>query len=88
MIVFVFEKAENIVGNGENAVYHRCFLKLNEWKTSDNLAYIVCMFQGLSDDVEIAKLTRERDEMRQLLDKFERHMAEVCCFNCLPNSKF
>ena len=36
-----------------------------------------CIFQGLSDDVEVAKLTRERDEMRALLDKFERHMAEV-----------
>jgi len=31
----------------------------------------------MSDEAEIAKLTRERDEMRQLLDKFERHMAEV-----------
>ena len=31
----------------------------------------------MSDDVEVAKLTRERDEMRALLDKFERHMAEV-----------
>ena len=35
------------------------------------------LLQGLSDDVEVAKLTRERDEMRALLDKFERHMAEV-----------
>lgn len=30
---------------------------------------------GMAEDVE--KLTRERDEMRQLLDKFERHMAEI-----------
>ncbi|XP_053399484.1 centrosomal protein of 135 kDa-like isoform X2 [Mercenaria mercenaria] len=30
---------------------------------------------GMTEDVE--KLTRERDEMRQLLDKFERHMAEI-----------
>ncbi|XP_052276552.1 centrosomal protein of 135 kDa-like isoform X1 [Dreissena polymorpha] len=32
---------------------------------------------GLGEDTEIAKLTRERDEMRSLLDKFERHMAEI-----------
>ncbi|KAL4230126.1 hypothetical protein ACF0H5_010511 [Mactra antiquata] len=31
--------------------------------------------KGMTEDVE--KLTRERDEMRQLLDKFERHMAEI-----------
>ncbi|XP_060554869.1 centrosomal protein of 135 kDa-like isoform X4 [Ruditapes philippinarum] len=30
---------------------------------------------GMTEDVE--KLRRERDEMRQLLDKFERHMAEI-----------
>ena len=35
----------------------------------------------MSDDVEVAKLTRERDEMRALLDKFERHMAEVSVKN-------
>ncbi|XP_060554870.1 centrosomal protein of 135 kDa-like isoform X5 [Ruditapes philippinarum] len=31
--------------------------------------------KGMTEDVE--KLRRERDEMRQLLDKFERHMAEI-----------
>ena len=40
--------------------------------------------QGMSDDVEVAKLTRERDEMRALLDKFERHMAEVSVWNINP----
>ena len=43
--------------------------------------YYQYVFQGLSDDVEVAKLTRERDEMRALLDKFERHMAEVQIVN-------
>ena len=33
--------------------------------------------QGLGDDPEVSKLIRERDEMKALLDKFERHMAEV-----------
>ncbi|WAQ97982.1 CP135-like protein [Mya arenaria] len=33
--------------------------------------------KGLSEEAEIVKLTKERDEMRQLLDKFERHMAEI-----------
>ncbi|OWF52870.1 centrosomal protein of 135 kDa-like isoform X1 [Mizuhopecten yessoensis] len=33
--------------------------------------------KGLSDDLEVSKLVRERDEMRALLDKFERHMAEI-----------
>lgn len=42
-----------------------------------------CVLQGMSEDVE--KLTRERDEMRQLLDKFERHMAEV---NLIDNYVF
>ncbi|XP_052794849.1 centrosomal protein of 135 kDa-like isoform X3 [Mya arenaria] len=34
-------------------------------------------YPGLSEEAEIVKLTKERDEMRQLLDKFERHMAEI-----------
>ena len=34
-------------------------------------------FQGLLDDGEMSRLTRERDELKALLDKFERHMAEV-----------
>jgi len=29
------------------------------------------------DDDELAKVRRERDELQNLLDKFERHMAEV-----------
>ncbi|XP_076070631.1 centrosomal protein of 135 kDa-like isoform X3 [Mytilus galloprovincialis] len=29
------------------------------------------------DDPEVSKLIRERDEMKALLDKFERHMAEI-----------
>lgn len=29
---------------------------------------------------EINKLRRERDELQTLLDKFERHMAEVCVY--------
>lgn len=33
--------------------------------------------KGFTEDPEVARLTRERDEMRALLDKFERHMAEV-----------
>lgn len=33
--------------------------------------------KGVSDDPEVSKLVRERDEMRALLDKFERHMAEI-----------
>jgi hypothetical protein len=28
---------------------------------------------------EIRKLKRERDELKVLLDKFEKHMEEVCC---------
>jgi centrosomal protein CEP135 len=30
-----------------------------------------------SDDGDVQRLTRERDELQNLLDKFERHMAEV-----------
>ena len=34
------------------------------------------MIQG-SDDTELLRVQRERDELQGLLDKFERHMAEV-----------
>ncbi|XP_060554868.1 centrosomal protein of 135 kDa-like isoform X3 [Ruditapes philippinarum] len=37
--------------------------------------YEYSYIMGMTEDVE--KLRRERDEMRQLLDKFERHMAEI-----------
>ncbi|XP_064637968.1 testis-specific gene 10 protein-like isoform X2 [Lineus longissimus] len=30
-----------------------------------------------SDDGDVQRLTRERDELQSLLDKFERHMAEI-----------
>lgn len=30
-----------------------------------------------SDDPELSKVIRERDDLKALLDKFERHMAEV-----------
>ena len=29
------------------------------------------------EESELFRLTRERDELKALLDKFERHMAEV-----------
>ena len=33
--------------------------------------------QSFSDDADLQKVTQERDELQNLLDKFERHMAEV-----------
>jgi hypothetical protein len=37
----------------------------------------VCYRQSLAEEGELNRLTRERDELKALLDKFERHMAEV-----------
>ena len=31
----------------------------------------------MGEDTEVEELRRERDELQGLLDKFERHMAEV-----------
>lgn len=33
--------------------------------------------QSVAEESELLRLTRERDELKNLLDKFERHMAEV-----------
>ncbi|XP_067662962.1 centrosomal protein of 135 kDa-like isoform X1 [Haliotis asinina] len=33
--------------------------------------------KGVVEEAEISRLTRERDELKGLLDKFERHMAEI-----------
>ncbi|XP_046325816.2 centrosomal protein of 135 kDa-like isoform X2 [Haliotis rufescens] len=33
--------------------------------------------KGIMEEAEISRLTRERDELKGLLDKFERHMAEI-----------
>ena len=34
-------------------------------------------FQTVSDETELISLRRERDELQTMLDKFERHLAEV-----------
>ncbi|CAL1543301.1 unnamed protein product [Lymnaea stagnalis] len=33
--------------------------------------------KSVAEEVEMARLTRERDELKSLLDKFERHMSEI-----------
>ncbi|GFS26865.1 centrosomal protein of 135 kDa-like [Elysia marginata] len=33
--------------------------------------------KSAAEELELSKLTRERDELKSLLDKFERHMAEI-----------
>ncbi|XP_059152466.1 centrosomal protein of 135 kDa-like isoform X1 [Physella acuta] len=33
--------------------------------------------KSVAEEFEMARLTRERDELKSLLDKFERHMAEI-----------
>uniref|UniRef100_A0A2C9JE12 Centrosomal protein of 135 kDa n=1 Tax=Biomphalaria glabrata TaxID=6526 RepID=A0A2C9JE12_BIOGL len=33
--------------------------------------------KSVAEEVELARLTRERDELKSLLDKFERHMSEI-----------
>ncbi|BFZ24412.1 hypothetical protein BsWGS_27451 [Bradybaena similaris] len=33
--------------------------------------------KSVSEELELARLTRERDELKSLLDKFERHMSEI-----------
>ena len=40
------------------------------------------LLQSVGEESELFRLTRERDELKALLDKFERHMAEVgiCLF--------
>jgi hypothetical protein len=30
------------------------------------------------DESQLSKLTREKEDLQLLLNKFERHMAEVC----------
>lgn len=39
--------------------------------------FVFCLQSSFAESSEIARLTRERDELQGLLDKFERHMAEV-----------
>lgn len=36
-----------------------------------------CAFKGGTYDSELMRLLRERDELQSMLDKYERHLAEV-----------
>ena len=48
---------------------------------SENMTFT--MLQSAKEESEMFRLTRERDELKALLDKFERHMAEVCVCVCV-----